>query len=90
MKNFTCIFPGGGLFSSKPDAPTPLPPPPKLDDPAVDTAREKLRLSEKRRRGRRASILTSQSGTTEATAGIKRPEVLGQTGSQSSGNRSKL
>ncbi len=67
------IFPGFG--GSK--APAPLPPPPKIDDPAVTEAKEKLRLSEKKRRGRRASILTGD----QEDGIIKRSSALGVIGS---------
>ena len=64
-------FPG---FTSSPKSET-LPPPPTLDDPAVAAAKEKLRLSEKRRKGRRASVLSSGQG--ENTGVIKRSAALG-------------
>ena len=69
-----CIFPG---FSRGPSAPAALPPPPTTDDPSVTAAREKLRLSEKKRRGRRASVLTSSRGVQESTGVIKRSAALG-------------
>ena len=74
MTEYTCLFPG---FSSGPKAPAPLPPPPERDDPSVDAARERLRLSEKRRKGRRAAILTSGRGA-EDTGVIKRSAALGR------------
>ena len=49
---------------SAPPAPAPLPPPPTRDDPAVEAQRKAVALAEKRRAGRRASILTSTGGTT--------------------------
>ena len=48
-------FPG---FGGPPPMPAAPPPPPTRDDPAVADAKEKLRLSEAQRRGRRASVLT--------------------------------
>lgn len=58
------IIPGFGSPSiPPPPAPPPPPPdPPKRDDPSVLKARADLEASEKRRRGRSASILTSQKG----------------------------
>lgn len=70
------IFPGKGVFS-KPDAPAALPPPPTFDDPAIAAAKEKLRLSEKRRKGRRASVLTSNRGVDNNSPVIKRVAALG-------------
>ncbi len=75
----------GSLFSppSPPPLPppVPLPPPPELppppptpEDPAVDEARKKLRQSQLRRKGRRATILTSGLGDT-GTAPIRRPNL---------------
>lgn len=65
------LFPGFGGGPKMPEAP---PPPPKADDPAVGEAKEKLRLSEKRRKGRSATLLTDQSDNLGA-ANIARPEA---------------
>ena len=73
-----------GFSSSAPAAPAPLPPLPEREDPAVIEARESLRLSEKRRRGRRASILTSGAGLDDELGFIRRPTA----NSVGSGNRS--
>ena len=73
MDGSHAIFPG----FSKPKAPAPLPAPPKIDDPAVTAARERLRLSEKRRKGRRAAILTSNRGVENNSPVIKRSSALG-------------
>jgi len=66
-----------GFSSSAPAAPAPLPPLPEREDPAVTEARENLRLSEKRRRGRRASILTSGAGLDDELGIISRPTASG-------------
>lgn len=63
----------GALFSS-PKPPPPPPPLPKLDDPAIEEARRKRRLSELKRSGRRSTILTGGAGDiTEAN--IEKPEL---------------
>lgn len=66
----------GALFSSpSPPAPPPPPPPPpvpEIDDPAVEEARHKLRLSQRRRLGRGRTILTSGLGDPGA-APVSRP-----------------
>jgi len=82
MDGSHAVFPG---FSPKQSAPEALPPPPKLDDPAVDAARERLRLSLKKRRGRIASILTSNRGVDNNAPVIKRSSALGGTDSRLSG-----
>lgn len=64
-----------GFSSSAPAAPAPLPPLPEREDPTVLEAREKLRLSEKRRKGRRASILTSGSGLEDELGIVHRPSA---------------
>lgn len=69
---------GGGGSSS----PAPLQPLPTREDPSIAEAKEKLRLSEKRRKGRRASILTGSSGVEDDTLGVTRPEA-GNGGRQS-------
>jgi hypothetical protein len=76
MTDFLCLFPG---FVSKPSAPAPAAGPPvEKSDPAADAAKEKLRLSEKRRKGRLASILTGSSGS-EKEGVIKTTSALGGT-----------
>ena len=58
MGKFSAIFggkPSGSQFISPP-------PPPKRDDPAIAESRKKLRASELRRKGRRASIITGGAG----------------------------
>lgn len=74
-----------GFGSSAPAAPAPLPPLPDREDPAVLEAREKLRLSEKRRRGRRASILTGGSGLDDELGFVYRPSASGISASGPSG-----
>jgi hypothetical protein len=54
------LFPG---FGGAPSAPPPLPPVPTREDPAIAEAREKLRLAERRRAGRRATNLTGSEAT---------------------------
>lgn len=51
-----------GNFGGGGDSPEPLKPLPQREDPSVIESREKLRLSEKRRKGRRATILTGGRG----------------------------
>ena len=51
-----------GFSPSKPRLPPGPAPPPQRDDPAVVAARKKLRASELRRKGRRATILTGGEG----------------------------
>ena len=50
---------GGAKTPALPPAP---PPPPTRDDPAIAESRKKLRASELRRKGRRASIITGGAG----------------------------
>jgi hypothetical protein len=67
------LLPG---FGSAPAAPAAPPPPPTTADPAIKDAQDKLRMSEKRRKGRSATILTDdQSGL--GTASVSRPEARG-------------
>lgn len=54
------LFPG---FGGGPSAPPPLPPVPTREDPAIAEAKERLRLAERRRSGRRASNLTGSQET---------------------------
>ena len=59
-------------------------PPPGRRDPAIAIARKKQRDIELKRRGRRASILTSRRGVTQS-ANVSRPaarktKLLGQVG----------
>lgn len=54
-----------------------LPKIPTTEDPSVAAAKEKLRLSEKKRKGRRASVLTSSRGVEKETGIIKRSAALG-------------
>ncbi len=58
--------------------------PPGREDPAIALAKERLRLQEKRRRGRRASILTGPSGVAQSSelGGIKRINALGSSADQ--------
>jgi len=67
-----------------PDIPPPTPASakgiPGRADPKVAAARERLRLSEKKRIGRRASILTDSGGVNSNDTLIKRASKLGETG----------
>ncbi len=69
---------GGALSGVRPATP-----PPSRTDPAIAAARKKQRGIELRRKGRRASILTSGRGLAERTP-VNRPqakaELLGQVG----------
>jgi hypothetical protein len=66
------------LFAT-PKPPAPPPPPPTVEDPEVMRRREAERQARLRRRGLRASILTSGLGDT-GTAPVQRPSLLGQVG----------
>lgn len=50
------------LFGGSPKIPPPPPPPPTRADPAIAESRKKLRASELRRKGRRATIITGGAG----------------------------
>lgn len=65
------MLPGFG----SPKMPDPAPPPPKADDPAVTAAKEKLRLAEKQRKGRAATMLADPATLGEPT--LARPEARG-------------
>jgi type IV secretory pathway VirB10-like protein len=62
-----------GMGGGAPSPPPPPPPLPTRDDPAVAEAKEKQRMSELRRKGRRASILTSGSGVEDELGTAARP-----------------
>lgn len=53
------LLPG---FGGGPSAPAPIAPLPTQEDPEIAKAKKEQRSSELRRKGRRASILTSGSG----------------------------
>lgn len=63
-------------FGDGADVPPPPPPPPKDTDPAIKESQDKLRLSEKRRKGRSAAILTGADGDL-GPAPLARPEARG-------------
>lgn len=63
-------------FSSAPSPPPPPPPPPTAEDPAIQQAKDKLRLSELNRRGRSASMMNGGSGVTDE-APLGRPAASG-------------
>ncbi len=64
------------LFSPKTPAVEPLPPLPTREDPSVKAARDREKLEAGRRKGRRATVLTSGQGVTdEGTLG--RPRLTG-------------
>ena len=68
-------LPGGTLFGGAKKL-APLPPLPTREDPSIAEAREKLRLSEKKRKGIGSTILTGGLGdTTEAL--VTRPTLGG-------------
>ena len=70
------ILPGFG--GDAPPAPTPLPPVPTRADPEIAASKERLRQSELRRKGRRASILTSpkeEGGALGPGTSIERPQA---------------
>lgn len=67
-----------------PPKPPSLPPPPPLpteDDPAVEEARKKRRLAEIKRKGRRATILTSGLGD-GSEASVNRPRLTNRLGGE--------
>ena len=66
-----------GFSPSRPRLPPPPPPPPQRDDPAIAEARKKLRASELRRKGRRATILTGGEGVL-GTAPLAQPRAGSQ------------
>jgi len=71
MLNLT--FPG---LSSSPELPPPPPPPPTREDPEVVASKERQRLSELRRKGRRSTVLTGGQGVEESELGaVSRPEA---------------
>lgn len=64
------------IFGAPKPPELPVPPPlPERTDPAVAEAKEKLRLSERRRRGRRAAVLTGGRGVEEELGSVSRPEA---------------
>lgn len=64
-------------MGGKPKAPKPPPPPPKPEDPEIAAARALERQRLKRRRGRLATILTSQLGDT-TRPNVARKRLLGE------------
>lgn len=70
MSKLKAIF--GAVTPKAPKAPEALPPVPTREDPAIETARKKQQSSERLRRGRKGSILTSSAGV-EEDASILRP-----------------
>ena len=74
---------GSKLFSPKSPAGAAVTTPVDRDDPSITAAKEKLRLSERKRKGRRAAILTPPSGVNGENTIIKRTAALG-------GNSDKL
>lgn len=65
-----------GFSSSGPSLPARLPPPTTRDDPAIADAKKKLRASELRRKGRRASIITGGAGVL-GEAPLSQPQARG-------------
>lgn len=75
----TNLLPGFG--SDPPPEPEPPPPPPTREDPEVKEARADQRRAEKRRKGRRASILTSGEGVEDDLgSSVSRPQAGGNRG----------
>lgn len=73
------IFPGKSIFSPpKPPALSAPPPIPTREDPAIAAARDKLRLSEKRRRGRRAAILAPPEDSLSEPIMARGSQILGR------------
>ena len=66
-----------GFSPKTPRLPPPPPAPPKRDDPAVVESKKKLRASELRRKGRRATILTGGEGV-QGTAPLAQPRAGSQ------------
>lgn len=60
-----------------PSMPPPPPAPPTREDPAIEDAKKRLRFSEMRRGGRKASILTPAEGLGDVT--VDRPTALSGT-----------
>ena len=52
-----------------------LPPPPSTEDPAIEDARKKQMDTDLKRRGRRASILTSPRGVEDELGVVNRPQA---------------
>lgn len=74
------LLPGKSIFS--PPKPKATPPPASAqpverDDPNVVAAREELRKSELRRRGRKSTFLTGGSGLEDEEATLGRPKAGG-------------
>lgn len=69
-------------LTKKPEVPEPAatPPPPTMEDPSIAEARKKQADAELRRRGRRASIMTSSRGTEDALGTVNRPRASGLLG----------
>ncbi len=63
-------------FGATPKVPEPLPIPAR-DDPAIAASRERLRLSEGRRKGRRGTILAGRRPDELGEAPVTRPEARG-------------
>lgn len=67
------ILPG---FNSAGPGPLPAPTPiTSKPDPAIAEAKERLRLSERRRKGRRATIVTSARGVQDELGSVSRPQA---------------
>ena len=74
------LFPGLGILTPRRDPlPTPPPPPPTREDPEIRKARDTQRTAELRRRGRRATILTSGRGIEDELGTVNRPQARGST-----------
>lgn len=65
-----------GPLLNKPKKPKKPPPPPTPQDPAIEDARRRERLRLKRRRGRKATILTGPLGD-PSEAPVERKTLLG-------------
>ena len=63
-----------GVFSSpSPRAPAPLPPLPTREDPAIDAAKEKQRLANKRRAGLPSTTFFGDGEDALGNSNVKRP-----------------
>lgn len=60
------------LSPEMPEIPA-LPPPPTREDPEIDAARQKARDADLKRKGRKATILTSARGVEDELGAVNRP-----------------
>ena len=60
-------------FGGAPSPPPPPPPPPTREDPVIAESKRKLRIAERLRRGRAASVKVGNEGLGDAP--VTRPEA---------------